>query len=109
MAGRVKDAQAHVADGDHLAIFNVYVNVRGRSATMHNDRNTGQIVQLPTGGTMVSMRVCVDNGIELAAVVGKKGEIALDFLPHGVDQRRFVGPFAGNEIGFAFAAIEFAK
>jgi hypothetical protein len=109
MAGSVKDAQANVADRDHLAIFNVYVNVRGRSATMHDDRGTGQLVQLPTGRAMVRMCVGVDDGIERAAVVGKNGKITLDFLPHRVDQHRFAGTFTSNEIGFAFSTIEFTK
>jgi hypothetical protein len=109
MAGRMKDAQAHVTDGDHLAIFNVDVNMWGRGATVHDERRVGQIVQFPSGGAMVRMRMRVDNGIKLTAVVGKQSKIALDFLSHGVNQRRFVGALTSNEVGFAFTAIEFTK
>src|SRR5262245_21072158 len=109
VAGRGKNLQGDLPDGNFSAVVDVHVDMRRGRFAMHDDFGAGQILELKASGAVVSVCVRVDDRFQPEMVVGDKREIAVNFLPYGVDQSRSTGFFAADEIGLALAAVEFAK
>src|SRR5712691_11764954 len=109
VARGVEHSQSDGADGDWLPVVNVDIDVRGWRASVHDHWCASQVMQLPTGSAVVSVSVSVDDGVELAIVIGQHGQIAIDFIFDRIDQRSFMGVLTSQEIGFTLAAVQFAK
>ncbi len=58
---------------------------------------------------MIGVRVGVDHRVETQPEVGEHGQVAVELLLQRIDQRRAVRLVAGDQIGFALAAVELAK
>jgi len=57
---------------------------------MHHDRRAGKLAEFDRVAAMVGVRMSVDDHLELSPVIREQRDIALDFVPHRIDQRRYV-------------------
>src|SRR5579871_250571 len=58
---------------------------------------------------MVGMGMRIDNQFKPHPMVREDAQVAVDALPHRIDQHAASGLLAGQQVGLATAAIEFKK
>ena len=109
MARRCQYPQLNFTASQGLLVLDMDVHMRGGRPAVHRHFGAGEFFQLKHRSAMVGMRVRVYHELERTAVIRQHSQIAVGLLPDRINQQRFAGLFTGQQIGFAFALVQFVE
>src|SRR6266481_7004522 len=109
MARRIENFEAQLADGNFVAIVYVDVNMGRRRLGVHDDFRSYEFFKVVAGAAVVRVSVGVDDRFESKPFIGEKRKVSINLLANRIDQNGHMILFAADEVGFAFAAVEFTK